>query len=150
MLALCPHDGLADQNITACQCLVRTEAQVDLLRDGHVEGIALDGSAMRPRLRFHRSKSTRMQACRSAREGARSERGLTGTLGAQPPTTGKSPGASDEHADADPFALGIPDALDPPVLRRHELVALEDDPSIRVLRASTGRRVDRSCAELSH
>ena len=105
---------------------------------------------MRPRLRFHRSKSTRMSACRSACEGARSERGLTGTLGAQPPTTGKSPRASDEHADADSFALGIPDALDTPVLRRHELVALEDDPRIRVLRSSRGCRIERGCTEFTH
>ena len=91
-----------------------------------------------------------MRPGRGAGEGARAKRGLPSSLDAQPPIAGKSPGASDEHADADSFALGVPDALDTAVLRGHELVALEDDPRVRVLRSCPDRGVDRGCTEFAH
>ena len=95
-----------------------------------------------------------MQLTRASADNAagrqRAERSLTRSLETQSPIAGKSPGAPDEHADPDPFALGIRDALDASVLRRHELVALEDDPRIRVLRSSRGCRIERGCTEFTH
>src|SRR2546430_15723359 len=91
-----------------------------------------------------------MHAGRRARERAGAERGITRALRTQPPVAGEPPGAGDEHTDADPFALGVPQPLDPSVLRCHELVALDDDPRVRILRSRPDRRIDRGCTESTH
>src|SRR2546426_11366050 len=52
VLPLRPHHRLADEDVGSRQRLVRAQAQIDLVGDRHVEGIALDRRAMRsgPRL----------------------------------------------------------------------------------------------------
>ena len=44
----------------------------------------------------------------------------------------------------------VEDVVDPAVLRRDELVALEDDARVGILGAGSGRGVDRSCTEFAH
>jgi hypothetical protein len=150
VLPLRAHHRLADENIGSSERRVRSQAELDLVRDRHVERIAFDRGPMRAGSRLQLCELSRVQACRGAGEGAGAKRGLPRSLGGQPPIAGKPPRPSDQHADPDPFALGIRDTLDPSVLRRHELVTLQDGPCIRVLRTCAGRRIDRRCTHVSH
>ena len=55
-----------------------------------------------------------------------------------------------DDADADALALRIRHAVDAPVLRRYQLVALHHHASVGVLGAGPGGGVDGGCTEVAH
>ena len=66
------------------------------------------------------------------RKGGRLASGRLGALLVEPPVAGEPPGASDEHAHADPLGLLVVQPLDPAVPRSDHLRAAHDDARIRV------------------
>src|SRR5438132_12257482 len=84
------------------------------------------------------------------REGARPQRRLAGALRGQAAVAGEAPGAVDEHADTDAFALRVRELLDATVLRRHELAAPHDRACVGVLGTRPESHIDRSCAQVAH
>jgi hypothetical protein len=85
-----------------------------------------------------------------AREAARAGGRVLRAFVRQAPVARESPCAVDEDAHADPFALGIRHPVDPSVLGRDELLALEHDARVGVLGTGRGRGGDGGCTEIAH
>src|SRR2546422_18402 len=84
------------------------------------------------------------------RESARPKRRLAGALRGQAAVAGEAPGAVDEHADADAFALRVGELLDATILRRDELAAPHHCARIGIFGTRADSRIDRSCAQVAH
>ena len=73
-------------------------------------------------------------------EGNRSHGRVPGAAFVEPPIACESPGAVDEHADADPSSLGVVDRVDATVARRDVLGPALDGAGVGI----AGTRADRS------
>ena len=150
MLPLRAHHRLANQDPRAGHGFVRFEALRHLLRERHLERVSLDRRAVGPARWSDGSELPRMLARGRSRESAGADGCVACAVCGEPAVGRESPGAVEQYAYADAFTLGIGEALDPPVLRRDELVPLHHDACIRILGPRSSRRIHCGCTEIAH
>ena len=126
-----------------------SQAEVDLLVERDRERIDLHARLEAAALRLDRSEILRA-AARRARERAGAKRCVACAVARQAPVGREAPGAADEHADADPFALGVAERLDVPVLRGNGLGAPIHAARIGVRSSGGDGGVDCIGTEIAH
>ena len=110
-------------DVRAVESALGPKAELDLPLERHLDRIVVAGCAVLADLGRERLQLD-LAHCRSrARpgEGNRSHGRVSGAAFVEPPVARESPGAVDEHADADPGSLGVVDGVDAAVTRRDVL-----------------------------
>ena len=132
MLALRANHRQGHLDLRQLHALFGAQAEVDLLRERHVERVALERGSVLAADRVERGERGLVTPRSRARKGRRPQRRLPGTCLVEPAFAGESPRAVDEDADADALALGVAQVVDLAVLRDHVLAPKPNGARVRV------------------
>ena len=119
-------------DLRQAHALLGAQAEVDLLRQRHVERVALERGSIVAGRGVERDERGLVTARSGARERGGSQRGVAGGRLVEPAHAGEPPGAVDENADADALALGVAQVVDLEVLRDHVLAPEPDRARVGV------------------
>ena len=153
LLAQRAHRGLRDLHVLVPHRPLGAQAELDLLVERHVDGVALGRSpvlAVLGRRGGELDLAPAGAARARAREGDRALVRRRGAFLRETAVAGEAPGAVDEDADADALGLAVGDRLDLAVLRRDVLRPARDGARVRVAGPAGRRRVDRLSTKFAH
>src|SRR6187551_300177 len=150
VLALCADRRGGDLHVLVLQRLLGAQAELDLLRDGNGERVAVDDGAELAAGRLDRGQRANVSAGRGFREGNRLARRLLRAVRVELPLAGEAPGAVDEDAYADPLRLAVVQPLDAAVARADHLRSSDDHARVRIGRPRAESCCDRLLAQLKH
>jgi hypothetical protein len=150
VLALGSDHRDRDPDVVVPHALFGPQAEVDLLGERDRERVALERGAVGAGVRLDGSEVRLVPAGRRAGELGGAQGGVASRGLVEPARARESPGAVDEHPDADAVALGVAQVVDVPVLRDHVLAAQRDGPCVRVRRTGAKCRIDRRFGQLLH
>ena len=150
VLALGADHRQGHLDLRQAHALLGAQAEVDLLRQRHVEGIALERGSIVAAHGVERDERGLVTARSGARERGGSQRCVPGGLLVEPAHAGESPGAVHENADADALALGVAQVVDLEVLRDHVLAPEPDRARVGIGGAGPQCCIDRCLGQRLH
>ena len=150
VLALGANHRQGHLHLGQAHALLGAQAEVDLLRERHVEGVALERRPVVAALRVDRRERGLVPAGRRLRERRRPQRRFSCGRLVQPAFAGESPRAVDEDADADALALGVAQVVDLEVLRDDVLAPKSDRARVGIRGPGPQCCIDRCLGQRLH